>query len=173
MPVTNRNGTAEPGSFAKSPNPRLATAATSAPAAKSFGPEMTSGAPITARPIAPTAKPSWTTTVRNGSSRVPTVHSSRRIGATAAAANDGDIARTIPTPRIASCGQRAAGSFSSARLTSGPSGGGCRRRTFPVRTTVPSARRATQRSVVIGLSARASITSASAVTVSPMNTGAG
>jgi hypothetical protein len=63
---------------------------------------MTSGAPITASPIAPTANPSWTTTVRNGSSSRPTVHSSRRIGATAAAANDGDIARTIATPRITS-----------------------------------------------------------------------
>jgi hypothetical protein len=43
----------------------------------------------------------------------------------------------------------------------------------PVRTSVPSSRRAMQRSVVIGLSARASTTSASAVTVSPMYAGAG
>ncbi len=43
----------------------------------------------------------------------------------------------------------------------------------PRRTSVPSVRRATQRSVVIGLSARAATTSTSAVTVSPTKTGAG
>src|SRR6188472_450536 len=92
-PVRNRNGIAEPGSVASNPNPRLAIAAMIAPAANSRGAGMTSGAPITARPIAPTANPSWTITVRNGRSSSPTVHSSRRIGATAAAANDGDMAR--------------------------------------------------------------------------------
>ena len=173
MPVTNRNGTAEAGSFATSPNPRLAAAATSAPAANSFGPEMTSGAPITARPSAPTANPSCTTTVRNGSSSVPTVHSSRRIGATAAAANDGDIARTIPNPEDRQL-RPAGGRLVLERPTHLASVGRWVYTTHvPRRTSVPSSRRATQRNVVIGLSARASMTSASAVTVSPMYTGAG
>ncbi len=43
----------------------------------------------------------------------------------------------------------------------------------PRSTSVPSARRATHRRRVMGLSGRASSTSASAVTVSPMKTGAG
>ena len=84
------------------------------PAANSLGPEHDVGAPTTASPMAPTANPSRTTTVRNGRPSGPTAHSSRRIGATADAANDGDIARTIPKARIVS-----AASARSARSIAG------------------------------------------------------
>ena len=63
------------GSVATSANPRLAPPATSAPAANRRGPGITSGAPIAARPSAPTANPSWVTTVSHGRSSGPTTHS--------------------------------------------------------------------------------------------------
>src|SRR5688572_13386936 len=85
-----------------------------APMAKSCGPGTTSGTPTEASPSAPSANPSWTTTVRNGSSSEPTVHSSRRIGATAAAANEGAIASNVPVEMIASWTQRRGDSVTRA-----------------------------------------------------------
>ena len=132
IPVRKRKGNAVAGSVARVAKPRLARAATSR--ARDEEPSVRAGRRRRRhgpRARAPTAKPSCTATVRSGSSRDRGAPLIARIGATAPAANDGDFARRIPTLRIVSCGHRAAGSFSSARVTSSRSVGGCRRRTSP------------------------------------------